>query len=387
MRYWKKQFTMSLVIILILSLALGSFVMAEGQNGGGQSSGGGATTPVPNTENSCQNYSNDRNNVIASHSNIVVNGDGTATATFKTKIDCVRVSFSSYVAPADWAPGPGDLTIPYNKQTYFDGQSIAFDKAGTYTITITIPKCLPYQLDIYSGDLLKVLGTGAHGDKILAWNLKLQNSCTGNIVINKLLNNVEGAPHAGITFELWKNNQLFKSGVTGSDGTLSFNNLPIGNYVLKELTLDGFTTDLAVNEQIAVTTDSTQLKVVINSPKLKIESACSVNPNETRSWKVTNESNIDVPYSWKIEGSNQTGAGSIPSKATVSFSTNTVADSNPIANTLTVYWSTSKQLLLASTGELCVTPTPSTTPTPTPTPTATPTASPTPDVTPTLPPT
>src|SRR4030095_7938232 len=118
MRYWKKQLSLSLAMLLMVSLALGSLVMAQGQ------SSEGASTIVPIIENSCQQYSSNRDNVTANHASIVVNGDGTATATFTTKVDCVKVSFSSYEGAADWTPNPGDTTIPYNKQTHYDGQTM-----------------------------------------------------------------------------------------------------------------------------------------------------------------------------------------------------------------------------------------------------------------------
>jgi LPXTG-motif cell wall-anchored protein len=384
MRDFKKRISLSLAFLLLFSMALGSLATAEALNTGGSA---GTEPPI---ENSCPEYSSNRDFVIANHSNIVVNGDGTATATFQTTQDCVRVSFSSYEAAPDWIAGPNDLTIPYNKQTHFDGQSIVYPKAGTHTVTINIPKCLPYQLDIYSGLLLINLGTGAHGDKIKAWKLKLQNTCTGNILINKHLNNVEGAPHAGITFELWKDGKFVQSGVTGTNGVLQFNNLPIGTYTLKELTLDGFTTDLSVEERIPVTVDSSALKIVINTPKLKLAAACSADPNIARTWIVSNESNIDVPYTWQIPNTTQTGAGSIPAKASVTITTNAV----PGSNTLNVYWSNEKELTLVSEGEACPTPTPTTTPsaTPSPTPEITPTVppsaspSPSPETTPTIPP-
>ncbi|WP_141506486.1 SpaA isopeptide-forming pilin-related protein [Paenibacillus luteus] len=380
MRDLKKRISLSLAFLLLFSLALGSLATAEALN-----TGGSAVTEPP-IENSCSEYSTNRDFVIANHSNIVVNGDGTATATFQTTQDCVRVSFSSYEAAPDWIAGPNDLTIPYNKQTHFDGQSIIYPKAGTHTVTINIPKCLPYQLDIYSGLLLINLGTGAHGDKIKAWKLKLQNTCSGSIVINKHLNNAEGAPHAGITFELWKDGKLVQSGVTGSNGVLQFNNLPIGTYTLKELTLDGFTTDLSVEERIPVTVDSSALKIVINTPKLNLIAACSADPNKSRTWIVSNESNIDVPYTWGIPDTTQTGTGSIPAKTSVTITTNAV----PGSNTLKVYWSNEKELTLVSAGETCPTPTPSTTPSPTPetTPTVPPSASPSPspETTPTVPP-
>ncbi|WP_054025407.1 SpaA isopeptide-forming pilin-related protein [Bacillus sp. FJAT-28004] len=381
MRYFKKKLCLSLALLLIFTLSISSLAMAEGE------SNQSTDTAALVDENSCPQYSSDRKDVIATHSNIVVNNDGTATATFQTTKDCVRVSFSAYEGPADWAPGSGDTTIPYNLQTYFEGgQSIVYPKAGTHTVTINIPKCLPYQIDIYSGDLIKKLGPGAHGDKILAWNLKLSNSCTGNITINKHLNHVEGAPHAGITFELWKNGLLIKSGVTNSDGILQFNELPIGTYTLKELTLDGFTTDLVASQQIVVTTDNLVQKQVINTPKLKLESACSAEPDKTRIWKVSNESNIEVPFSWEIPNSNQTGNGVIPGKDSVNLTTNTElvnpTDPQAIPNTLKIHWGSEKELSLVNEGETCSTPTPtpSSTPenTPTPTPSSTPENTPTP---------
>ncbi|MGO4692859.1 SpaA isopeptide-forming pilin-related protein [Paenibacillus sp. 2TAB26] len=381
MRYFRKKISLALALLLIFSLSLSSLAMAEGD------SNQGTNAAALVDENSCPQYSSDRKDVIATHSNIVVNNNGTATATFQTLKDCVRVSFSGYEGPADWAPGPGDTTIPYNKQTFFEGQSIIYPKAGTYSVTINIPKCLPYQLDIYSGDLIKTLGPGAHGDKILAWNLKLSNSCTGSIIINKHLNDVEGAPHVGITFELWKDGKLVKSGVTNSDGILQFNELPIGTYTLKELTLDGFTTDLVATQQIVVTTDKSVQKAVINTAKLKLETACSADPSKTRAWKVSNESDIAVSYSWEIPNSTQTGNGVIPGKGSISFSTNTElanpTDPQAVPNTLKIHWGKEKELSLVNEGETCSTPTP----TPSSTPTATPTPTPTPETTPTATPT
>ncbi|OMF35843.1 hypothetical protein BK133_10360 [Paenibacillus sp. FSL H8-0548] len=361
MYYWKKRVSVSLSILLILSLALGSLVMADAG-----SSGGSATTD-PIIENSCQQYSDDKINVEATNASIVDNGDGTATATFKTKLDCVRVSFSSYAAPEDWTLGPNETTIPYLLQTHFNGKTIEYPKAGSHSITINIPKCLPYQLDIYSGKELITLGVGAHGDKILGWKLKLTNTCKGNITINKFLNHVDGAPHAGITFELWKNDVLYTTGATDVNGVLQFNDLPIGNYVLKEQTLNGFTTDLAITEQIAVTMDSSKLKVVINTPKLKLEAACSADPNQTRNWTVINESDIEVPYTWDITGSPQTGGGTVAGAAsTPIISTAEITD--PIApNTLNLHWGSDKTISLVNSGELCPTPTPTTPPSPTPT--------------------
>ncbi|CAM4476642.1 LPXTG-motif cell wall-anchored protein [Paenibacillus endophyticus] len=387
MRYFKKQMSLSLAILLIFSLALGSIAMAEGDNSGSPSG------EEPSTENSCQTYSSDREHITASHANIVDNGNGTATATFTTTQDCVRVSFSSYAGPADWKPGPGETTIPYLKQVHFDGQSIIYPKAGSYAITVNLPACQPYQLDIYSGDLLTQLGVGAHGNKIKAWKLKLTSTCAGSLIINKHINNIEGAPHAGIAFELWSNDSLFRTGTTDESGILEFKDLPIGSYVLKELTLTGFTTDLTASQQIEVTAASSALKVVINTPKLKLDTACSADPEATRSWIVTNESNIEVPFIWEVPGSNQTGDGKIPGNTSVTLSTYAVqshsgtfvkaVSTNP--NTLTISWGNEKELSLVNDGEACTTPTPtpSTSPTPTPTITPTPTASATPDTSPT----
>ncbi|WP_138753706.1 SpaA isopeptide-forming pilin-related protein [Paenibacillus sinopodophylli] len=386
MRFFRKQVALSLAFLLIFSIAFGSIALAEGGNGDN------SYEDDPPSENSCEGYSSNREYIIATHSNIVDNGDGTATATFTTTEDCVRVSFSSYAGPADWKPAPGETTIPYQKQVHFDGYSIIYPKAGSHSITVRLPSCQPYQLDIYSGDLITKLGVGAHGDKIKAWKLKLTSTCTGSIVVNKHINHSEGAPHAGITFELWHNDVLFRTGATGEGGILKFEDLPIGSYVLKEITLTGFTTDLSSSELIEVTAASSVLQIVINTPKLKLATACSADPEATRSWIVTNESNIEVPFYWEVPGSSQTGEGNIPGNTSVTVSTYAVA-SNPELrttanpNTLTVIWGNEKELSLVNSGETCTTPTPTPSNSPTPTPTTSTTPTPTPETTPTITPT
>ncbi|MBD2868403.1 SpaA isopeptide-forming pilin-related protein [Paenibacillus arenilitoris] len=374
MRRIKKHLSWSLALILVLSLALSSLVMAEGLSGGEQPAAEAAAEDVNAADNGCPEYSVSRDHITVAvlRQSIVDNGDGTATATFSTTRDCVQVSVSSYALPADWV-GPGGE--PYEDQIFHEGVTAIYPKAGQHTVRIGIPACVPYQADIYSGPEQRVLGTGGHGITIVDWLIKPQNTCAGDgdIRIYKYLDEVEGAPHAGIGFEIWKDGALVASGTTDADGYLEFLDLPVGTYELKELTLDGFLTDLTENKPITVTKDSSTLTVVVNTPKLKLEAVCSANPDEERTWKITNESNIEVPFTWIIEGTAQFGEGNVPANGSAEFTANTEN-----TNTAVLSWSKAQQLSAASDGTVCATPTPTNTSTPTPTPTSTTTPTPTP---------
>ncbi|MCA0757544.1 LPXTG cell wall anchor domain-containing protein [Paenibacillus sp. N4] len=126
--------------------------------------------PVEETQTAaCSSYSNDRDfikmlgkieNHVNVHHGIVDNKDGTATAYFKTTQDCVRVSFSSYAYPDGTIPDSNGR--PFEVQTHFDGKSIGFPTAGNHEVTINVPKCAPFQVDVYSGELLLTIGTGGH---------------------------------------------------------------------------------------------------------------------------------------------------------------------------------------------------------------------------------
>ncbi|NIK79351.1 LPXTG-motif cell wall-anchored protein [Paenibacillus castaneae] len=374
MRYLKKQFYLGLAVLLIFSLSLGSLAWAEEQH----NSGGKNSNPSIN-DNSCPQYSSNRDHIIATHSNIVDNGNGTATAKFKTTQDCVKVSFSSYGFPSDWIPS--DAGKPYEVQIYKDGQSNVYSKAGEYSITIDIPTCAPYQLDLYSGDEQKKLGVGGHGIFIKAYQIKSYGNC-GKITVNKLLFNASGQPHTGISFELWSKDVLFKSGVTDSNGVVEFKDLPIGTYVLKEITLPGFTTSLSEPATFVVTNNSTAIKVVINTPKLNLISACSDNPTQLREWTVTNESNIDVPITWEIPGSTQNGATNVPGSSSVTLSTIVTSDDGSNPNLIKIYWGSGQTLTALYDGASCSTPTPSPSPEVTPSPSPEVTPSPSPEVTP-----
>lgn len=374
MRYLKKQFYLGLAVLLIFSLSLGSLAWAEEQH----NSGGKNSNPSIN-DNSCPQYSSNRDYIIAAHSNIVDNGNGTATAKFKTTQDCVKVSFSSYGFPSDWIPS--DAGKPYEVQIYKDGQSNVYSKAGEYSITIEIPTCAPYQLDLYSGDEQKKLGNGGHGIFIKAYIIKSYGNC-GKIIINKVLFNAEGQPHTGISFELWSNKTLFKSGVTDSNGVVEFKDLPIGTYVLKELTLPGFTTSLSASTTFVVTNNSSETKIVINTPKLNLISACSDNPTQLREWTVTNESNINVPITWEIPGSTQNGGTNVPASSSVTLSTVVTSDDGSNPNLIKIYWGSEKTLTALYDGASCSTPTPSPSPEATPSSTPEVTPSSTPEVTP-----
>ena len=170
MRYLKKQISFSMAIMLILSLSLGSFVMAEGENNSA------ANPSVAPAANSCTSISVNRDHIVANNLNSFVdNGNGTITATFSTTENCVQVSVSTYVFPAGTIPN--SFGTPYEDQIHYDGETNIYPIPGEYSVTLDIPVCAPYQADIYSGPEQIKLGSGGHGSTIKAWKLKRENNC------------------------------------------------------------------------------------------------------------------------------------------------------------------------------------------------------------------
>jgi hypothetical protein len=115
--------------------------------------------------------------------------------------------------------------------------------------------------------------------------------------------------------------------------------------------------------------------------KLQLTSMCSVNPAQTRVWRVRNSNAVAVNFTWDVFGTTQTGSGTVPANGEVFFETITVAG----PNTTRIYVNGVLQDTKASGGAACATAT--FTPTLTFTPTYTPTFTETPSNTPTFTPT
>jgi prepilin-type N-terminal cleavage/methylation domain-containing protein len=125
--------------------------------------------------------------------------------------------------------------------------------------------------------------------------------------------------------------------------------------------------------------------------KLQLTSLCSNDPTDTRNWRVRNSNTSDIEFSWKVNGSNQSGVGTVPaSVGTTPGETTFSSITESGANTTVIYVNGVQQDVKASGGAVCTpTPTITTAPTATPLPSATPlppTPTKTPAPTPTPPP-
>ena len=87
----------------------------------------------------------------------------------------------------------------------------------------------------------------------------------GKMEITKVIEG--GGPLAGISFKLFKGQELVKTGVTNDKGILLFNGLePSKEYSLEEIVPQGFKTNLNKNAKITVLTDATTNVLVVNTP-------------------------------------------------------------------------------------------------------------------------
>lgn len=109
---------------------------------------------------------------------------------------------------------------------------------------------------------------------------------------------------------------------------------------------------------------------------LRLTSMCSPDPATVRVWRVRNPNPYDVPFTWDVYGTTQTGSGIAAASSDTFFETTTVPDS---PNTVRLFVNGVQQDVKASTPAACASSTP--TPTFTNTATATPTATFTPTAT------
>ena len=67
---------------------------------------------------------------------------------------------------------------------------------------------------------------------------------------------------------------------------------------------------------------------------LTLEPLCSPDPDTIRVWKVTNPNNVDVDFTWSVNGSAQSGNGTVPANDMTTFQTNTEVGDNSV----TIEW-------------------------------------------------
>ena len=140
--------------------------------------------------------------------------------------------------------------------------------------------------------------------------------------------------------------------VTDVEGTDSLT-LPAGTYAIVETAQSGWTntqpTGGTVNGlvvEVGKTTNATFGNYQIQ--KLTLTSMCSVDPSQTREWRVRNPNPLSVPFTWEVYGTTQHGTGTALANADVFFTTQTV--SGP--NTTKIYWN-GGETVKASGGAAC----------------------------------
>jgi hypothetical protein len=117
--------------------------------------------------------------------------------------------------------------------------------------------------------------------------------------------------------------------------------------------------------------------------RLRLTSMCSPEPDSHRVWRVRNANAVDIPFTWQVYGTSQSGSGTALANQDVFFTTNTV----PGPNTTVIFADGVQQDVKASQPASCGPPptaTPTATAVPTNTPTFTATATNTPTETPTF---
>lgn len=92
---------------------------------------------------------------------------------------------------------------------------------------------------------------------------------TGTIIVKKNIGDKDGPAQQGVAFKLTNEaNTIELNGITDSDGQITFNNLPEGNYKLYELVPEGYETDLNDETRtIQLDEGATVTKQVINTVK------------------------------------------------------------------------------------------------------------------------
>ncbi|REK69556.1 LPXTG cell wall anchor domain-containing protein [Paenibacillus paeoniae] len=179
MKKMKRHLSIALVLLLISSLTLGSIVFAEGLDNVQKGSVKGLESQLllegalaEEEIAACESYSKHFGSIDEQPGVpfIKKNGDGTATATFKTTKDCVEVTFSAYTYV--------DSPKPYEDQKHYSSDSVKLNKASNYSLTIELPKCGYSQLDLYAGPIQFKLNPEYGHDHLTLRNHILHNSGT-----------------------------------------------------------------------------------------------------------------------------------------------------------------------------------------------------------------
>ena len=139
---------------------------------------------------------------------------------------------------------------------------------------------------------------------------------------------------------------------TGENGCDVEESLAPGDYTVTEIAQVGWENTTPGGGETGVTiVAGQQAEVTFGNTAiapLTLTSMCSDDPSETREWRVRNPNPFDVPFTWEVYGTGQTGSGTALANDDVFFATTTVAG----PNTTKIYWN-GGQTVKASGGAQC----------------------------------
>ncbi|WP_337103578.1 SpaA isopeptide-forming pilin-related protein [Paenibacillus sp. YIM B09110] len=274
MKLFKKQFAVIMSIMLVLSMFLSSIVMAQGTDETSQESA--QTTPAPASENTESTVAPSEEPATEESPSIE------SSMVFTT-----RGGGGGGGGGGDNACDEHDRDLSGIQGTY-GGRDEDCDDGGN--------KCI-------GGDSPRITGGVLQGTSDGGRN---HDSKCGDLKVYKKYYYEDGKSksQSGVTFEVYKGNNLITSGTTNSSGYVLFKNLEQGTYKVVEIVPAGFTTSISSSGQtVAVKKNKTEDITVYNTPILTIAAACTDDPTKARKWIVTNESNVDVEFKWKTNGS------------------------------------------------------------------------------------
>jgi hypothetical protein len=125
-----------------------------------------------------------------------------------------------------------------------------------------------------------------------------------------------------------------------------------GDYTVTEVAQIGWQNTLPTGGSVGVTVvDGQQAEATFGNTaiaSLKLTSMCSVDPSETREWRVRNPNPFDVPFTWEVYPNVETGDGIADANSDVFFTTTTIEG----PNTTKIYWN-GGETVKASGGAAC----------------------------------
>ncbi|WP_280770083.1 hypothetical protein [Salipaludibacillus daqingensis] len=135
--------------------------------------------------------------------------------------------------------------------------------------------------------------------------------------------------------------------LTGEETFVEFSPNKMGNYMVKFYQEDGHP---GIGELWSNAVTVNDLECKVEQPiELQLTSVCSDDPEDTRKWRVTNENDEDVTFTYDVYGSEQAGEGTVEAGEILYFETDTEKGDN----TVRLFVDGKQVDVKASSGEKC----------------------------------